>query len=72
MNDNQQVVLEKLKQTYTERPNLPFVTIEALSSSYHRNAMPTELEAAFGMLTCREDFEVLKAFAEWGLEREQP
>ena len=70
INENQQVVLEWLKVNNGETEN-PFETLnelreEALYSGYSRDP----IEEKYWNLTKKEQFELLQAFAEWGLERE--
>lgn len=70
LNENQQVVLEWLKVNNRETEN-PFETLnelreEVLYSGYSRDP----IEEMYWNLTKKEQFELLRAFAEWGLERE--
>lgn len=70
LNQNQQVVLEWLKVNNTEAEK-PFETLnelreEALYSGYSRDP----IEEKYWNLTKKEQFELLQAFAEWGLKRE--
>lgn len=70
LNENQQAVLEWLKVNNGETEN-PFETLnelreEALYSGYSR----APIEERYWNLTKKEQFELLRVFAEWGLERE--
>ena len=70
INENQQVVLEWLKVNNGKTED-PFETLnelreEALYSGYSRDP----IEEKYWNLTKKEQFELLQAFAEWGLERE--
>lgn len=71
LNENQQVVLEWLKTVYRENDIDAFTTILDL-------LRPTTLEdeqdsayAALSQLKEADQFQVLAAFAEWGMKNEQ-
>ena len=77
MTENQLVVLQWLKDTFTARKvNMWFAfdVLESISSQYNALSFE-ELESpekphlkAFGELTQLEGFEVISAFAEWGIQ----
>lgn len=67
LNDNQKIVLEWLKNDFLSREdyNVLFDSIVTLSGF---NGVPKKVERAYEVLDTAEDAQVLKAFAEWGLE----
>lgn len=60
MNKNQQLLLEWLK-AHTDLATYPTDAISRLSED-----LVGEEWAAYGLLTIEEEFELLKAYAEWG------
>ena len=68
LNDNQQVVLEWLTENI-HLGTLPFNQISLLNQSFFNSPIDTSdkyLEA-FGDLDSQEQYQVLAAFAEWGM-----
>ena len=68
LNENQEIVLEWLKENYNETEN-PIETLgnfgeEVFYSGYWR----TCIEERYWKLTKREQFEILQAFGQWGME----
>ncbi|MDT2756959.1 hypothetical protein P7G51_06155 [Enterococcus asini] len=67
LTDDQQVVLEWFKN---EKKDQPFATVADFVSAYFEGAeseVPLNTMVAFEYLTNKEQFQVLAAFAEWGL-----
>lgn len=70
LNENQQVVLEWLKDNNGETEN-PFETLDELREEvFYSGYSRAPIEERYWKLTRKEQFELLQAFAEWGLERE--
>ena len=70
INENQQVVLEWLKVNNGETEN-PFETLDELREEvFYSGYSRAPIEDRYWKLTRKEQFELLQAFAEWGLERE--
>lgn len=70
LNENQQVVLDWLKNS----DNSPFALVSALDDDFVGietiYSIPTNVREAFEKLSAKEQFEVLAAFAEWGMKHE--
>ena len=67
LTDDQQVVLEWFKN---EKKDQPFATIADFVAAYFEGAeseVPLKTMVAFEFLTNKQQFQVLAAFAEWGL-----
>lgn len=67
LTDDQQVVLEWFKN---EKKTQPFATVADFVSAYFEGAeseVPLNTMVAFEYLTNEQQFQVLAAFAEWGL-----
>lgn len=62
MNENQEIILNWLKEQGRE---LPVFNLAHLQRSNLK-----ELENAYNSLKDVEEFEILKAYAEWGLSKE--
>lgn len=65
MNENQKIVLDWLKDS----KDYPFGTIADLYQA--GGFMPFEVSGAYRKLTHKQEFEVLAAFAEWGLKQDE-
>lgn len=80
LNDNQQIVLEWLKSTWTERKNMHWFPFEVINSLYYqfdvawgkvsyeefkRIEKDKPYIKAYGELTALEQFEVLEVFSRW-------
>ncbi|MFS0941927.1 hypothetical protein ACFC3E_02965 [Enterococcus thailandicus] len=68
LNDNQKIVLEWLKKQYHERISWPF-PFSILKNAI--NDMPENVFAFYDDLNEKEEFEIVMAFAQWGLEQEE-
>lgn len=68
LNDNQKIVLEWLKKQYHERISWPF-PFSILKNAI--NDMPENVFAFYDDLNEKEEFEIIVAFAQWGLEQEE-
>lgn len=74
LNDNQQIVLEWLKKQRIQENGLILPPIEILSNltNYiYVSSANDKVFKSFVSLSEPEQFEVLAAFAQWGLEREE-
>lgn len=65
MNENQEVVLNHLKENVMKDSGI--LTKIQFSEDHFGAEYPEDVEKAFRSLTEKEDYEILKAFAEWGL-----
>ena len=67
LNDNQKIVFEWLEEYYakSQRP-FPFYVLK-----HAANDMPANTFVFYDDFTMKEEFEVLAAFAQWGLEQEE-
>lgn len=71
LNENQQIVLEWLKDDFKESGN-PVDSLESLASEVlHVETFQTCISSTYDELSISEQFQVLAAFAEWGMENEQ-
>lgn len=68
LNDNQRIVLKWLKENTCKRKK-PVYPMNLVRKSVAK--MPAEIVSHYNHLSDREEFEVLVAFAEWGLEQEE-
>lgn len=68
LNENQQVVLEWLKDDFKENGN-PVDSLESLASEVlHVETFQTCISSTYDDLSINEQFQVLAAFAEWGMK----
>lgn len=66
LNDNQQIVLEWLEEYYAKSQwPFPFYVLKQAAKD-----MPANIFGFYDDFTMKEEFEVLAAFAQWGLEQE--
>lgn len=67
LDDNQKVVLEWLEEYYTKSQwPFPFYVLK-----HAANDMSANIFGFYDDFTMKEEFEVLAAFAQWGLEQEE-
>ena len=68
LNENQEIVLEWLKEQKEEHVATPFVLFYQLTT---RHSLITTIEIldAFDKLTDKEEFELIQAFATWALDQ---
>ncbi|HFD0841604.1 TPA: hypothetical protein QFN11_002429 [Enterococcus faecium] len=73
LNDNQKIVLEWLKEQVSIGSGLQYVLWEFTDNVYEDPAeySVSEQTKAWLELTEQEQFQVLSAFAQWGLEQEE-
>lgn len=75
LNENQQIVIDWLK-AYTDSDNgngdKPISSIGYMMHFIRANGLEKSVRNAYFELTVKQQFEVLQAFAEWGLSRETP
>ncbi|WP_240078171.1 hypothetical protein [Enterococcus gallinarum] len=70
LTDDQQVVLEWLKDNGT--PKEPFWALDDLNGElFYNRGFKTCISAAFSKLNSQQQYQVLAAFAEWGMEQEE-
>ena len=67
LNDNQKIVFEWLEEYYAKSQwPFPFYVLK-----HAANDMPANIFGFYDDFTMKEEFEVLTAFAQWGLEQEE-
>ena len=67
LDDNQKIVLEWLEEYYAKSQwPFPFYVLK-----HAANDMPANIFGFYDDFTMKEEFEVLAAFAQWGLEQEE-
>lgn len=67
LDDNQQIVLEWLEEYYAKSQwPFPFYVLK-----HAANDMPANIFGFYDDFIMKEEFEVLAAFAQWGLEKEE-
>ncbi|WP_373971596.1 hypothetical protein [Enterococcus faecium] len=71
LNDNQKNVLEWLKSETILTREAPILSVNAFSDKNLLGKLPDKVRKAYKLLACKQEFEVLAAFAQWGLEREE-
>lgn len=71
LNENQQIVLEWLKDDFKESGN-PIDSLESLANEVlHVETFQTCISSTYDDLSINEQFQVLAAFAEWGMKNDQ-
>lgn len=68
MNNDQLIVLEHLKQKRVRMTGL--LTMIKFSDDHFSSNLPEKVKQAYKRLDEKQDFEILQAFAEWGLRKE--
>lgn len=71
LNDNQKVVLEWLKSETILTREAPILSVNAFSDKNLLGELPNKVRKAYKLLDCKQEYEVLAAFAQWGLEQEE-
>ncbi|WP_213181316.1 hypothetical protein [Enterococcus lactis] len=71
LNDNQKIVLEWLKSETILTREAPILSVNAFSDKNLLGKLPDKVRKAYKLLTCKQEYEVLAAFAQWGLEQEE-
>ena len=67
LNDNQQIVFEWIEEYYAKSQwPFPFYVLK-----HAANDMPANIFGFYDDFTMKEEYEVLAAFAQWGLEQEE-
>ncbi|WP_368252030.1 hypothetical protein [Enterococcus sp. 2201sp1_2201st1_B8_2201SCRN_220225] len=75
LTDDQQVVLEWLKQYREEQGENPLNTVSTLIDMYCADPaggevpLPSNVKEAYKKLNDEQEFQVIAAFAEWGLSK---
>ncbi|WP_270607457.1 hypothetical protein [Enterococcus thailandicus] len=71
LNDNQQIVLEWLKKQRIQKDGLILPPMESISNLLlYIQRSSGDIFRCFASMSSEQQFEVLTAFAEWGLEQE--
>lgn len=71
LNDNQKIVLEWLKSETILTREAPILSVNAFSDKNLLGELPNKVRKAYKLLDCKQEYEVLAAFAQWGLEQEE-
>ncbi|QNG05163.1 hypothetical protein FQ488_05360 [Enterococcus hirae] len=71
LNNNQKVVLEWLKSETILTREAPILSVNAFSDKNLLGKLPDKVRKAYKLLDCKQEYEVLAAFAQWGLEQEE-
>ncbi|MFS1230184.1 hypothetical protein ACFDDH_03855 [Enterococcus lactis] len=71
LNENQQIVLERLKSETILTREAPILSVNAFSDKNLLGKLPNKVRKAYKLLDCKQEYEVLAAFAQWGLEQEE-
>ncbi|MGC4714258.1 hypothetical protein AAFD22_14260 [Enterococcus faecium] len=71
LNDNQQIVLEWLKSETILTREAPILSVNTFSDKNLLGKLPNKVRKAYKLLDCKQEYEVLAAFAQWGLEQEE-
>ncbi|HFD6470427.1 TPA: hypothetical protein ACF5NP_000910 [Enterococcus faecium] len=71
LNDNQQIVLEWLKSETILTREAPILSVNAFSDKNLLGKLPDKVRKAYKLLDCKQEYEVLAAFAQWGLGQEE-
>ncbi|EMF0297006.1 hypothetical protein HU255_02575 [Enterococcus hirae] len=71
LNENQKVVLEWLKSETILTREAPILSVNAFSDKNLLGKLPNKVRKAYKLLDCKQEYEVLAAFAQWGLGQEE-
>ncbi|MFN6748040.1 hypothetical protein ACK4EI_11020 [Enterococcus faecium] len=71
LDDNQKIVLEWLKSETILTREAPILSVNAFSDKNLLGKLPDKVRKAYKLLDCKQEYEVLAAFAQWGLEKEE-
>ena len=71
LDDNQKIVLEWLKSETILTREAPILSVNAFSDKNLLGKLPDKVRKAYKLLACKQEYEVLAAFAQWGLEQEE-
>lgn len=71
LNNNQKIVLEWLKSETILTREAPILSVNAFSDKNLLGKLPDKVRKAYKLLACKQEYEVLAAFAQWGLEQEE-
>lgn len=66
LNENQQIVLDYLKNTFVKSDNAPIVNFSSFGWKHFGAELPSEVEEAYKQMNGPQDLQVLAAFVEWG------
>ncbi|EOA3407840.1 hypothetical protein ACH0DL_000383 [Enterococcus hirae] len=65
LNDNQKIVLEWLKSETILTREAPILSVNAFSDKNLLGKLPDKVRKAYKLLDCKQEYEVLAAFAQW-------
>lgn len=68
LNENQQIVFGYLASENRLTKEAPMLSINNFSQDHFGGKLPEKVEEAYRKLNAKEDYEVLAAFAEWGMK----
>lgn len=68
LNENQQIVFEWLKSETILTREAPILSVNAFSDKNLLGKLPDKVRKAYKLLVCKQEFEVLAAFAQWGMK----
>lgn len=68
LNENQQVVLEWLKEEIQKRDDCPFKVVHRFFTEKLHKRLPKNIYFSYLELSDEQQFQVLAAFAEWGMK----
>ncbi len=71
LNDNQKIVLGWLKSETILTREAPILSVNAFSDKNLLGKLPDKVRKAYKLLDCKQEYEVLAAFAQWGLGQEE-
>ncbi len=71
LNDNQKIVLKWLKSETILTREAPILSVNAFSDKNLLGKLPDKVRKAYKLLDCKQEYEVLAAFAQWGLGQEE-
>lgn len=70
LNKNQQIVLDYLTIENRLTKEAPLLSINNFAQDHFGAKLPEKVEKAYRKLNVEEDYQVLAAFAEWGMKNE--
>lgn len=71
LSENQQVVFDYLASENRLTKEAPLLSINNFSQDHFGGKLPEKVGEAYRKLNAKEDYEILAAFAEWGMKNDQ-
>ncbi|WP_288225949.1 hypothetical protein [uncultured Enterococcus sp.] len=71
LNENQQIVLDYLTIENKLTKEAPLLSINNFAQDHFGAKLPEKVEKAYRKLNVEEDYQVLAAFAEWGMKNDK-